>query len=148
VIQALHSDAQLPPSGSVLGAGNSTVCEECPRKKSEKKLSAFRRISTFQPNFEECLLEQGILCSGIATRSGCLARCPTANMPCIGCYGPAPDVTDQGARMISAVASVVQGTTRAEIDKVLAEVLDPAGTFYRFGLAHSLLKHALFQVKE
>ena len=148
VIQALHGEVPLPPTGAVLGAGNSTVCDECTRKKSEKKIAAFRRMATFQPNLEECLLEQGILCSGIATRSGCLARCPTANMPCIGCYGPAPDVLDQGARMMSAIASVVEGTTAAEIDRVLEGVLDPAGTFYRFGLAHSLLKHARSQAKE
>jgi F420-non-reducing hydrogenase small subunit len=148
VIQALHGEAQLPPPGSVLGAGNSTVCDECTRKKSEKKITQFRRMGTFQPNPEECLLEQGILCSGIATRSGCQARCPAANMPCIGCYGPAPDVVDQGARMLSAVASVVEGNTAAEIDRVLEGVLDPAGTFYRFGLANSLLKHARLGEKE
>jgi F420-non-reducing hydrogenase small subunit len=148
LIQAFRDGVRLPPRGAVLGAGNSTVCDECPRKKSEKRITAFRRIGTFQPNLEECLLEQGILCSGIATRSGCQARCPTANMPCIGCYGPAPDVVDQGARMLSAVASVVEGKTAAEIGRVLAEVLDPAGTFYRFGLAHSLLKHARMPAKE
>ena len=31
VIQVLQGKAELPPKGSVIGAGNSTVCDECPR---------------------------------------------------------------------------------------------------------------------
>lgn len=142
VIQALKGEAALPPVGAVIGAGNSTVCDECPRKRTEKVIMEFRRMATYQPNLEECLLEQGLLCCGIATRSGCLARCPSANMPCIGCYGPPPDVVDQGARMLSAVASVVGSNDPQEIDKIMAGIVDPAGTFYRFGLAHSLLHRA------
>jgi F420-non-reducing hydrogenase small subunit len=38
VIQALQGKAQLPPKGSVIGAGPPTVCDECPR-------SAMRRRS-------------------------------------------------------------------------------------------------------
>jgi F420-non-reducing hydrogenase small subunit len=81
VIKALHGEAELPPAGSVIGAGESTVCDECPRKREEKTITEFKRMATFQPNTTECLLEQGILCAGLATRSGCQARCPTANMP-------------------------------------------------------------------
>lgn len=142
VIQALKGEAQLPPAGSVIGAGNSTVCDECPRPRNEKTLTVFRRMATFQPNVQECLLEQGILCSGLATRSGCKALCPSANMPCIGCYGPAPEVVDQGARMMSAIASVIGSNDPKEIDKIMDGIVDPAGTFYRFGLPHSLLHHA------
>lgn len=139
VIQALHGQAELPPKGTVIGAGNSTVCDECLRLRSEKTIHEFKRMATFQPDPQICLLEQGVLCSGIATRSGCQARCPEANMPCIGCYGPAQGVIDQGARMMSAVASVTAGKTHEEIDPVLDGIVDPVGTFYRFSLAHSLL---------
>lgn len=142
IIQALKGEAQLPPTGTVIGAGDSTVCDECPRKRKEKTITVFRRMATYQPNSEECLLEQGILCSGIATRSGCQARCPSANMPCIGCYGPPPDVVDEGARMLSAVASVVDSNDPEEIQKIMEGIVDPAGTFYRFGLANSLLHRA------
>lgn len=142
VIKALHGEAALPPAGSVIGAGNSTVCDECGRKRAEKTIAEFRRMATFQPAPEECLLEQGILCSGLATRSGCGARCPTANMPCIGCYGAAPDVVDQGARMMSAVASVVGSDDPAEIRRILYGIIDPIGTFYRFSLPASLLHRA------
>jgi F420-non-reducing hydrogenase small subunit len=78
----------------------------------------------------------------MATRGGCDARCPAANMPCVGCYGPAPDVIDQGARMMSAVASVVDSKDPAEIDKIMEGIADPAGTFYRFSMPSSLMKHA------
>ncbi len=142
VIAALHGQATLPPPGSVIGAGNSTVCDECKRVRSEKTLTEFRRMATYQPEPTQCLLEQGILCSGMATRSGCDARCPTANMPCIGCYGPAAGVVDQGARMMSAVASVIGSNDPKEIRAIMNGIVDPAGTFYRFSLPSSLLRHA------
>ncbi len=142
VIDALHGRAALPPPGSVIGAGNSTVCDECQRTRSEKTINEFRRMATYQPDPVQCLLEQGILCSGMATRSGCTARCPTANMPCIGCYGPAAGVADQGARMMSAVASVIGSNDPKEIRAIMSGIVDPAGTFYRFSLPSSLLRHA------
>jgi F420-non-reducing hydrogenase small subunit len=142
VIKALHGEAALPPKGAVIGAGESTVCDECPRPREEKTITEFRRMATYQPNVTVCLLEQGILCAGLATRSGCQARCPTANMPCIGCYGAPPDVIDQGARMLSAVASVIGSNDPKEIRKIMEGIVDPAGTFYKFGLAHSLLHRA------
>ena len=142
VIDALHGNAVLPPRGAVIGAGDSTVCDECLRTRSEKTITEFRRMATFQPDPVQCLLDQGILCSGMATRSGCNARCPSANMPCIGCYGPAAGVLDQGARMMSAVASVVGGNDPKEIRRIMDGIADPAGTFYRFSLPSSLLRHA------
>jgi F420-non-reducing hydrogenase small subunit len=142
VIDALQGNAVLPPRGAVIGAGDSTVCDECTRTRSEKTITEFRRMATFQPDPAQCLLEQGILCSGMATRSGCDARCPSANMPCIGCYGAAAGVVDQGARMMSAVASVVGGDDPKEIRKIMDGIVDPAGTFYRFSLPSSLLRHA------
>ena len=140
VIQALHGQAALPPRGSVIGAGNSTVCDECPRTRHEKKIRQFVRIQHVQPDPALCLLEQGILCSGPATRSGCTALCPKAGMPCIGCYGPAEGVLDYGARLMTAVASVIDSQDPQEIERILDGIPDPAGTFYRFNLAGSLLR--------
>jgi F420-non-reducing hydrogenase small subunit len=142
VIKALKGEANLPPAGATIGAGESTVCDECPRKRQEKVITGFKRMATFQPNLEECLLEQGILCAGLATRSGCGALCPNANAPCIGCYGAPPGVVDQGARMLSAIASVIGSNDPKEIEKIVGEIVDPAGTFYKFSLAHSLLHRA------
>jgi F420-non-reducing hydrogenase small subunit len=69
-------------------------------------------------------------------------------MPCRGCFGPPPGVIDQGAKMLSAIASIYQGSNEEEIARMLAEVVDPAGTFYRFGLADSLLKRKRLQQAE
>jgi F420-non-reducing hydrogenase small subunit len=143
VIKALHGEAELPPPGSVIGAGFSTVCDECKRERNVKKITQFRRIhevAEIDPNL--CLLEQGILCNGPATRSGCGALCPGVNATCVGCYGPAADVVDFGARMMTAVASVIDSRDPDEIDRILDGIVDPAGSFYRFNLAHSLLHAA------
>jgi F420-non-reducing hydrogenase small subunit len=60
-------------------------------------------------------------------------------MPCRGCYGPAPSVIDQGAKMISALSSVIDSTDPAEIDRILDQIADPAGTLYRFSVPRSML---------
>ena len=130
---------ELPPAGSVIGAGEKTVCDECQRVKEDKKISQFFRIHEIVPDPDRCLLEQGIVCAGPATRSGCGALCPTANLPCRGCYGPPPGVVDQGAKLLSAVASVVDADTEEEAARIVSQIADPIGTFYRFGLAASLL---------
>lgn len=132
----------LPEPGTVL-APLSTVCDECPRKRSEKKIKRFYRPWQIIPDPDICLLDQGLVCCGIATRAGCGARCPQVNSPCIGCYGPAEGVTDAGARMMSALASVIDSQDPEEIDRIIqAAVPDPVGTFYKFGLAGSLLRRA------
>ena len=140
VIQVLEGKAELPPAGSVIGAGNSTVCDECSRKRDIKKVKKFDRIQFVDLDPEICLLEQGILCSGLATRSGCEAKCPSAGAPCIGCYGPAEGVVDYGARLISAVSSVIDSTDPEEIEQILDGIPDPAGQMYRFNMAGSLLR--------
>jgi F420-non-reducing hydrogenase small subunit len=140
VIQVLQGKAQLPPKGAVIGAGNSTVCDECQRKRNVKLVKEFGRIQLTHADPELCLLEQGIPCNGPATRSGCNARCPTAGAQCIGCYGPAEGVVDYGSRLIAAFGSVIDSNDPAEIDRILDGLVDPAGQFYRFNLAGSLLK--------
>ncbi|HEB64352.1 MAG TPA: oxidoreductase [Chloroflexi bacterium] len=140
VFAALRGEAELPPKGSVLGAGISTVCEECPRKRDVKKIRSFRRIQDGPVDPEICLLEQGILCAGPATRDGCGALCPLAGAACIGCYGPSEGVADYGARLMSAVASVIDSRDPEEIERILDGIPDPAGAFYRFNLAGSLLR--------
>ena len=140
VIQVLQGKAELPPTGSVIGAGQSSVCDECPRQRNIKHIKKFVRIQDTLIDPELCLLEQGILCSGPATRSGCSALCPQANVPCIGCYGPAEGVVDYGARLMTAVASVIDSQDPEEIEAILDGIPDPAGAFYRFNMAGSLLR--------
>ena len=122
-------------------APNTTVCDECKRKRNEKKIKKFYRTWQIIPDEETCLLEQGLLCCGIATRAGCGALCPQVNSPCIGCHGPNEGVEDYGARLMSGLASVIDSNDPDEIDRIIAEgIPDPVGTFYRFSLAGSLLR--------
>jgi F420-non-reducing hydrogenase small subunit len=140
VIQALQGKAKLPAKGATIGAGASTVCDECPRQRNVKKISRFVRIQELEHvDRELCLLEQGIPCNGPAIRNGCGALCPRAGAQCIGCYGPAEGVIDNGARLISAFASVIDSNDPVEIERILDGIPDPAGQFYRFNLAGSLL---------
>jgi F420-non-reducing hydrogenase small subunit len=143
VIKVLQGEAELPSAGATIGAGQSTVCDDCPRERNVKTIKAFRRIQDVReldPNL--CLLEQGIPCNGPATRQGCGALCPQAGAQCIGCYGPAEGVIDYGARLMASFASVIDSNDPDEIEAILDGIPDPAGQFYRFNLAGSLLRAA------
>lgn len=140
VIDVLHGKAALPPKGSTIGAGGSTVCDDCPRKRDVKKIKEFKRIQDILLDPEICILEQGVICSGPATRNGCGALCPQAGSPCIGCYGPAEGVIDYGARLLTAVASVIDSNDPEEIERIIDGIPDPVGMFYRFNLGGSLLR--------
>jgi F420-non-reducing hydrogenase small subunit len=129
----------LPPPGNVIGAGKKAVCEECPYTKRDERITAFYRPHLFKTDSDQCLLEQGLVCLGAATRSGCGAQCLQCGMPCRGCYGALPDVEDMGAKMISAIGSLVASTDEEEVKAVMDQIEDPAGTLYRFTLANSLL---------
>ncbi len=130
---------QLPPKGSVIGASDKTQCDECPRKKHEKKITGFKRIATAQPEQENCYLEQGFLCLGPVTRGGCDTRCQLSGVACRGCYGPPPGVLDQGAKAISSIASVIDATDPVEVERIISEIPDPLRSFNRFGIGGSLL---------
>jgi len=130
---------QLPEAGSVIGAGDRSLCSECKLPRREIRVPAFRRRHQADAAPDACLLEQGFVCLGPATRSGCGARCPSIGVPCRGCYGPAPGVEDVGAKMIGLLGSVLEDTSPEELQRALAEVLDPVGTFYRYTLATSRL---------
>ncbi len=135
---------ELPPPGSVIGA-DVTVCEECPREKHEKKIKRFYRPQEIIPDPDTCLLEQGLFCAGIGTRSGCGAKCPRVGMGCRGCYGPNNGVMDHGAKILTGIASVLDAQTEEEVEAILDTLPDPAGYFYRFHLPDSLLRRTARQ---
>jgi F420-non-reducing hydrogenase small subunit len=142
VIDILKNGKPLPEKGTVLGATDKSCCDECTRTRDIKKITKFVRPYEIVADPEICLLEQGIICLGPATRSGCGAKCVSAGMPCRGCYGKPINVRDQGAKMISALASVIDSTDPEEIERIISTVVDPVGTFYRFTLADSMLRRA------
>lgn len=39
----------------------------------------------------DCLLNKNIACLGPLTKAGCGAVCPSHNLPCVGCWGPAEE---------------------------------------------------------
>lgn len=129
----------LPPKGAVVGAYDKAVCHECKYERHEKKIKKFYRIHEIIPDTVHCLFDQGIICAGPATRSGCGALCTKVDIPCRGCYGPPPHIEDQGAALMSAVATVVDADNDEEARRILDDIDDPVGTFYRFGLANSML---------
>ncbi len=142
LIDCLQNGTPLPPKGAVLGAGDKTCCDECPRIRQERKLKKFVRPHQILPDPELCLLDQGVVCMGPATRSGCGGLCVAAGVPCRGCYGPPPCSRDQGAKMLSALASVIDSRDPQEIETILDGIVDPIGTFYRFSMAKATLGRA------
>ncbi len=140
IIQAVEAIFQnkLPPKGSVLMPKKS-ICDECPREKKERQLSEIKRIYEIEDDLETCFWDQGVICMGPATRAGCGAQCPSVNIPCTGCNGPGPRVNDQGAAAISALASI------ATDPKVVNQAVDPIGTFYKYSLAHSILRRKVMK---
>ena len=140
---------RLPPKGAVL-APLKSVCDECRFKLSEKKINTVKRIYELEKIEEKCFLEQSVICLGPATRSGCRGRCMEGNMPCTGCGGILPNALDQGASMISALASILgveteQGMTDEEVDRLIEEIRDVVGTFYKYTLPASLINRRVMK---
>jgi F420-non-reducing hydrogenase small subunit len=133
---------ELPPKGTVL-APDVALCDHCPRiatKPADLELDRYYRTHLKAVDPDLCLLAQGFLCLGPATRSGCGERCIRGNMPCTGCFGPLSGVRDHGAKMLSAMASVLAAKDDAGIDDALQGIPDPVGSFYRYGMAASMLR--------
>lgn len=135
-------EGKLPEKGSVVGVDDKTVCDQCKHKKFTKTLKEIKRPVDVLISDDKCLLEQGIICMGPATRAGCQAQCIEANLPCRGCYGPSKGTIDQGTKMVSALASIIDCKDIEEIENIMASIDDPAGTFYRFGLPASTLRRS------
>ncbi len=144
------ASGMLPPKGSVL-APLKSVCDECPRKKENKRITKIYRVYEKTPEPEKCLLEQGIICMGPATRSGCGAQCLTVDMPCTGCGGPCPNAPEQGAAMISALASILgveneqEHMSQADVERLMSQIKDPVGTFYMYSLPSSFIKRKVMK---
>ena len=138
---------QLPEKGAVL-APNKALCDTCPRnetKPDKMSITEIKRPWEIKIDPEKCFLLQGLICLGPATRTGCGETCIRANQPCRGCFGPLDGVIDQGARALSAIASILgiddeEKMTEEAVQKLMEQIADPAGTFYRFSLPSSLLR--------
>jgi F420-non-reducing hydrogenase small subunit len=130
--------------GEPIELPNTNLCEVCPREKPPEGMAMDKIVRQFElgePEPEMCLVPQGLICMGPSTISLCGAECPTIAIQCRGCYGPTTKVMDQGAKMISAIASDF-GVERDKIvdpEEVADQIDDIVGTFYQFTLASALV---------
>lgn len=143
ILQALKAilEGNLPAKGSVL-APDKQLCDTCPRRDSKPEkilVKEFKRVHELKTDTEKCFLVDGIICMGSATRSGCGERCIKANMPCLGCFGPTAPVLDQGAKLLSALASIMDAKDEDEARRIADTIADPAGMFYMYSMPASLL---------
>lgn len=127
--------------GKPFALPSKSVCDECPTRREKKAVSTLKRRlgpGEFVPGrpLQEmrCWMEQGVLCLGPATRSGCggsegIPRCIRAYMPCEGCFGPLSEKANPMVDMMGALASI-------GLDP--QQVPDRAATFNRFSGAGRL----------
>jgi F420-non-reducing hydrogenase small subunit len=140
-------NGQLPPRGAVIGADEKTVCDVCPREKGTPgfRIAEFKRPHEVNLDPDKCFLTQGVICAGPVTRAGCGIPCLSGNMPCRGCYGPAEGIVDQGAKLASYIGALIDTDDPEKLQEILDSVVDPAGTFYRFSLAHSIMNKLKYE---
>ncbi|MDD3398060.1 MAG: oxidoreductase [Candidatus Methanomethylophilaceae archaeon] len=149
LIDHVYNGAPLPPKGTVIGAEDKTLCEECPRKKENRRITKVVEPHEIDVDPELCLMDQGIICLGPATRAGCGAPCTQAGQPCRGCYGPTSAVDEQGASMLTALASLFPvldddpNMGEDQIIDIMRQVKDPLGYFYQFSMAKSLIRRSV-----
>jgi len=137
-------EGKLPPKGSVI-APDHALCDECSRKDTKPDKWDFTEFIRPHRKLmdEKCFLAQGVVCMGPATRAGCEAACTGGGMPCTGCFGATSRVRDQGAKILSALCSNIEAKDEAAIEATLGSIPDPVGTFYRYGLAGSILRRKI-----
>lgn len=119
-----HPDQVFNALSALLGNKDITlpdksVCDTCPAiregKGQVKRLQRFLQTPKLpapeEPlNKMRCFLEQGYLCMGPVTKSGCGGdtihpRCIAAGVPCRGCSGPVKHDGNQLLDMLAALAS-------------------------------------------
>jgi len=120
IVEALKSFIEDKP----FELAERSVCDECPVKR-EKKASGgtLRRqiepvdVAVGEPwENTRCYMEQGFLCLGPVTRSGCakeveggggkVPRCIFGHMTCRGCFGPIRKSANPLVDMMTAVSSI------------------------------------------
>jgi F420-non-reducing hydrogenase small subunit len=130
--------------GEPIEIPTTNLCEVCPREKPPEGMAMDKIIRQFElgePEPEMCLVPQGLVCMGPSTISICGAECPTIAIQCRGCYGPTAKVLDQGAKMISAIASDfgVERDKTVDPEEVADQLDDIVGTFYTYTLPAALV---------
>jgi len=143
---------ELPEKGAVL-APDKSLCDTCPLaqyKPDRITMKDIKRPHEVIHDPKQCLLAEGIICLGPATRSGCGERCINAGMPCRGCFGPTKQVKDMGTKVLTTIASLLgveeeEDMDEEEVERLLDKIVDPAGLFYMYSLPSSVLRRKRIQ---
>jgi len=120
--------------GKTFSLPERSVCDECPMVREKKAITTIKRplqnaeFTVGQYDTVRCLMEQGILCLGPATKAGCggsekTPRCIKAYMPCRACFGPIRAGANPMVDMMGALSSI--GLDPKQIE-------DRMATFNRF----------------
>ncbi|MCR4404326.1 MAG: oxidoreductase [Candidatus Acetothermia bacterium] len=137
-------EGNLPPKGTNF-VPDKALCSVCPRRETKPKKIVLERLNRFhraEVDPSLCLLAQGLVCFGPATRAGCGALCIRGNMPCTGCFGPTDRDKDYGTRALAAVASLASLALPGAGEGLAGPLPDPAGVFYFYSLAALALSRA------
>lgn len=121
VVQALTSLL----TGKPFTLPEKSVCDECPTKREKKASGGQIKRPLESLTFDQskswentrCFMEQGFLCLGPVTRSGCagdvteegeekVPRCIKGYMPCRGCFGPIRKGANPLVDMMTAISSI------------------------------------------
>jgi len=122
IVQALTSLLE----GKPFELAERSVCDECPVKREKKASGGEIKRTLDGMEFHQdqpwentrCFMEQGYLCLGPVTRSGCgnkepnngdevtVPRCIKGYMPCRGCFGPIRKGANPLVDMMSAISSI------------------------------------------
>ncbi|MEW5759605.1 MAG: methyl viologen-reducing hydrogenase [Candidatus Thermoplasmatota archaeon] len=138
IVEALTSLLE----GKAFTLSERSVCDDCPVKREKKAVTKLKRplesVDGVGKPLEQvrCFMEQGFLCQGPATKSGCggkekTPRCVKAYMTCRGCFGPIRKGANPMVDMMGALSSI-------GLDP--KEIVDRAPTFNRYIGAHGTLK--------
>jgi len=124
--------------GRPFNLSNKSVCAECPLNTGEgKQINDVKRFSLQPIDLNKCFLEQGILCLGPITMSGCDAKCIKSGTPCRGCLGPIYGSDESALKFLASLASSIAFNV-INVDK-LNTIKDLIGLLYRFTLPSSRL---------
>jgi F420-non-reducing hydrogenase small subunit len=135
---SISSALQFLANGLLIELPSHSVCDDCPTVRLAKSASSplRRPIEPVDKRPVEgasgmrCFLEQGFLCLGPVTRTGCggdqrTPRCIAALLPCRGCSGPLRPESNPLVDLISALTSL--GLDARTIEDRLATINRFAG---------------------
>jgi F420-non-reducing hydrogenase small subunit len=125
---------------SAFKPGLQNVCAHCDRNDGNIKLVGYKRDYEGIKDQKTCLLNQGYICLGFLTNAGCGAKCPNANSPCIGCYGPMEEIVDNPEKYNAKIQSILSEGT---VDDLVNKMVDPVGVFYKASYARTKISNKI-----